>query len=211
MNAKSALDVLMSRLGGRTSPELRISCALEMQLQQEKLESAETLPYFLKSETASNHTAVGDRRLGKPSDFLRESDEDELIYIQDDGTEIMLDKGDYDDLLVKYSGQGSPKAYALRGNYIMFFPTPDAEYAVKFSSYYARQDRIQDSDAFENAWLKNAADLLISMTGLIIAGQYLKDPELVPVFAKAEAEAKVRLFHLQVAYEEANRERLLEE
>lgn len=211
MNAKRALDILMSRLGGRTSPELRAKCADEMQLSQERLEGSETLPYFLQSETANNLTKVGDRRLKKPGDMLRESDDDELIYVDAQGIEHALTKGDIDDLQGDFPDSGPPQAYGMRGDYILFFPLPDAEYSVKFTTYYARQSPIIDDASFENAWLKNASDLLISMTGLVIAGQVLKDPELVPVFSQAESAAKTRLFHMQVAWEEANRERLPEE
>lgn len=212
MNTKASLDILMGRLG-RTDPDLRSKCLLEMQLAQESLEQSETLPWFIQGEKADSLTDIDERRLRLPPDFLRESEEQELVYIDSEGEEHSLEKGSYDELREEFGAgaTGEPKKYAIRNDYIVFFPIPDSQYAVAFSSYYARQTPPEDTTASENAWFKNASDLLIARAGLVIASNYLKDPELVQTFGDLHKDAKTRLFHLEVAREEANRERDMED
>lgn len=211
MNTKDSLDILMGRLG-RSDPDIRAKCLLEMRLAQEALEQSETLPWFLMGEKAEATTDANERRLKLPPDFLRESEEQALLYVASDGTKKDLPKEGYDELLAHY-GQavGPPEAYAIRAEYLMFFPIPDQEYAVEFSSYYGRQVPPEDTTASENAWFKNAADLVIARAGLMIATNYLKDAELMSTFDGLLGEAKKRLFHLEVAREEANRSRDMEE
>lgn len=59
----------------------------------------------------------------------------------------------------------------------------------------------------ENAWLKYVPDLLIAKTGLIIAGEYLKDTDLVTLFGAQQERAVKRLANFETAREEANRSR----
>lgn len=212
MNTKDSLDILMGRLG-RSDPSLRTKCLLEMRLAQESLEQSETLPWFIQSEKADSATKVNDRRLRLPPDFLRESEEETLVVIDDQGIEHHLEKGAFDELLSEFGSEavGPPQKYCIRGEYLQFFPLPDAEYPVRYSSYYSRQTPPEDTTASENAWFKNAADLVIARAGLVIATNYLKDAELTKTFDGLLGDAKRRLFHLEVAREEANRQRDMED
>lgn len=211
MNVKASLDILMGRLG-RTDPDLRAKCLLEMQLAQEALEQSETLPWFIQGEKAEATTDANERRLRLPADFLRESEEQALLLVNSDGSKKDLPKEGYDELLAYYGQQvGPPEAYAIRGEYLLFFPIPDQEYSVEFSSYYGRQTPPEDTTASENAWFRNAADLVIARAGLLIATNYLKDAELTSTFDGLLGDAKKRLFHLEVAREEANRSRDMED
>lgn len=212
MNVKESLDILMKRLGNRTDPDLRASCLAEMKIAQEQLESAETLPWFIMSESASASTKAGERRLRLPADFLRESDEQELVIVKSDGTEKNVEKHSFDELHNHYGEQeGEPEAYAVRGEYLVFFPKPDAVFSVKFSSYYARQQPPIDTTDTPNKWFEHVADLLIAKAGVQIATNYLKDVDLAGVFVGNQKEAERRLFHLEVAREEANRDRQMED
>lgn len=212
MNAKDTLDVLMGRLA-RTSPELRTKCLLEMRLAQESLEASETLPWFLLTESTSTETTANERRIPLPSDFLRESEEQRLIRFDSQGVEHEIVKGGYDELMDHFGSAavGDPEAYAIRGQYILLFPVPTTVVEIEFSSYYGRQQPVEDSTSSENAWLKNVPDLLIARAGLVIASNYLKDGELVALFDGLLKDAQRRLFHLEVAREEANRERFMED
>lgn len=211
MHVQESLNVLMSRLGNRTDPDLRQACLREMKLAQESLEASETLPWFLLSETTFARTEAGERRIPLPPDFLRESEEQELVVIVDD-VRVTLPKGDYDTLRAEAEGiTGVPQAYTLRGQYLVLFPTPDAEYSVEFSSYYARQEPPSDTADSQNAWFKNFPDLMMARAGLVIASMNLKDGELTALFDGLLKEAQRRLFHAEVAREEANRTRMMED
>lgn len=209
MNAKAALDVLMGRLA-RSAPGLRASALNEMNvLQQTELEGGPELYWFLISEDATGQTVADERRVRLPSDFIREVDEKPLVSILDGEDDVKLIKADYEDAMIEFGteAKGEPKVYCLRGDYLVFFPKPDDAYQLKLPGYYAKQPLIIDDVSFENAWLKWASDLLIAGTGLVIAGSYLKDPELAQLFAGQKLVAQDRLNKLATAREEANRER----
>lgn len=212
MNVKETLDLLMKRLGNRTDPDLRAACLLEMKIAQESLESSETLPWFVLSEATYAETEAGERRVPLPPDFLRESQEQEFRYYQADGTKKSIVKGDYDRLRSEFEGtSGPPEYYAIRGQYLIVFPTPDAIYKVEFSSYYARQEPPTDTVESVNGWFRNFPDLILARAGFVVASVHLKDPELIQTFSALITEAQRRLFHAEVARDEANRTRTMED
>ena len=210
MNVKKAIDRLMGRLGNRTSPSLRASCVEEMTLVQEQLEQAPELPWFIEDEWADALTEVNEPRIPLPTDFLREIEDRNLVLVRDDGTLKDLRRMNYDEMEVEYprnSSPGEPEAYTYRGEYIELRPTPDREYTIAFPSYYSRQPAPVDVETSENKWFKNVPDLLIAMTGVVMAGQYVKDAELVALFSAQQTSAENRLVRLMTAHEEENRDR----
>lgn len=201
----------MVRFGGRTSPVLRANTLLELKLQQETtLEGGSSLPWFIITEDATVTTTVNERRVEVPSDFIREVEEKPLLYVPSDGDEIELHKGSYEELLAHHGSEavGAPKDYALRGDYIMLFPKPDAIYTLKLPGYYARQAAPTDTTA-ENQWMKWVPDLLMALTGETIALQHIHDFELGLTFTSMKAAAYKRLDDMEVAREEANRDRAM--
>lgn len=213
MNAAATLDILMGRLG-RSSASLRANALKEMtHIQQTKLEGGATLPWFLITEDAETVTTIGERRIKLPSDFIREVDEKPLVYKISDAVDRKLVKKPYDDLMKEYGDEasGPPEKYSVRGHYIMLFPKPDAEYTILFPGYYARQITPQDADSSENEWFKWANDVILAETGLVMASQYLKDPDLSELFRSMIQDARQRLFVSEVAREEANRDRDMDE
>jgi len=142
-----------------------------MQDAQQRLESEAILPWFLMSEVSSINTVSGEERVPLPVDFLRERDEDGLWYFNSAATDdsdvwLELAKDDLDDLRRAYPGEGAPKGYALMGDYLRLFPTPDAAYTLKMSYY--KTDTILSSN-IENDWLKYRPWLLIAEAGMDIA------------------------------------------
>lgn len=214
MTASKILDLLMSRLGDRREPELRALCLLEMALAQETvLEAGPVLPWFLITEEAVTTTTVNDHRVELPDDFIREVDDGEypLYYRPADGSsDVVLTKGSFSELRAKNWGErDTPMGYALRGEYLMIFPKPQEEHILVLPGYYARQTPPSDSDSFENVWCKWAPDLLMSVTGEIVAAQHLQnvDPIVVQSFSNIKVEAYNRLSRMETAREEANRDR----
>lgn len=209
MNVKKALDLLMKRLGNRTSPNLRAACLDEMTVAQEQLEQAPELPWFIEGEWAEAFTEPGEDRVPIPTDFLREIEDRNLVIVRD-GVITDLRKSDYDAAEVEISRNAEPSVpthYMYRGNYIILRPVPNDVYTIAFPGYYARQQPPVDVETSENAWFKNVADLLIAMAGVNVAGQHIKDPELVQVFSAQQNSAENRLVRLMTAHEESNRTR----
>lgn len=209
MTGKEILDILMGRLG-RDSPEFRAKTLLEMKLAQEdRLEKRATLPHWLITERADTVTEIGEPRLFLPSDFIREVEDMNLMLVEEDGNELDLGKRGWDEALVEYddADTGEPAIYTMRGNYVHLRPTPDAVYTIRFPGYYARQPAPIDDASFTNAWLTHASSLIIGLTGMVMAGLYLKDPELVAAFGITAKDANKELDDAITAFEEANRER----
>lgn len=210
MNVQKSIDIVMGRLGNRTAPPLRAKILNEMDFcQQNDLEGGATLPWFIITENAITNTKVGERRIALPPDFIREAEEKDPVKVVAGGEDVRLVKMGYDQALEEFGDEsvGPPQAYALRGNYFLLFPIPDDIYQLKIPGYYARQDPPIDSEASENAWFRWASDLLVAKSGLVVASMYLKDPDLVQVFTVLLQQAQDRLFKMEVAREEANRER----
>lgn len=213
MQGSKVLDLLMSRLGNRTEPALRATCLLEMQLAQEaQLEGGATLPWFLITEDATVSTTTGERRVEVPEDFIREVDQEKPLYYRpsDGSADVKLTKGSYEELMdwYKSDAEGAPEKYALRGDYFMLFPKPDAAYTLVLPGYYARQTAPADSSV-ENKWLKWAADLMVAATGEVMCIQHLQSDNtaLMSSFVAMKKIAYDRLTMMEAAREEANRDR----
>lgn len=209
MTGKECLDLLMGRCN-RDSPEFRQKALLEMVLvQTDRLEKRALLPHWLITEQAEAFTEPDEPRLYLPSDFIREVEDMRLLLVDTDGNELDMRKKGWDDALLYYddTAVGVPDVYTMRGNYIHLRPTPDDIYTVRLSAYYARQPILLDDAGFTNAWTENATGLLIGLTGIVMAGQYMKDADLVTTFGVLAKDATKELDDSVVAFEEANRNR----
>lgn len=210
MTGKECLDLLMGRLGRTGNPQLRAIALTEMILvQTDRLEKRPLLPHWIITEEAEAFTEPDEPRLYLPTDFIREVEDMNLMIVDADGNERDLKKKGWDDAVLEHddTARGEPAVYTMRGNYLYLRPTPDDVYTVRLSAYYARQPRIVDDANFTNAWTENAPGLLIGLTGIVMAGQYVKDAELVTTFGVLAKDANEELNVSIVAFEEANRSR----
>lgn len=209
MTGQQALNMMMARMN-RTNATLRANCLLEIiQYQQMELEKGAVMPDFLIVRDASISLTAANRRFTLPSDFLRELDEDETLWILDDDSEYhpML-KGDYEDFQDEFemSATGElPLNYALQGLYGYTFPIPTVNRTLKMD-YYGTGGTVAD-DAVETVWLKHASDLLIGGAGAIVNALYVKDAEAAVAFAAMEQRGRNRLLTEQTARAEAGRSR----
>lgn len=201
----TAVSLIGLRLGQRT--DLTSAILLEMQeVQNTVLEQHEWLPWFLESEMASADCTADDERLPLPSDFLGELEEAGL-WLYDATAEspfTELSKGTYDELLRKHPTPAKPRAYAITGSYFLLKPTPDAVYSFKMRYYQA--DAILDTN-IENKWLANASDLVMALTGVVMAEKYLQNGQLADRFKQDAGDAWARLYKRHVAWQEANQTR----
>ena len=211
----AAVDLLLQRLGQRTGQtSLRDKIIAELAFVQEvTLEGAPELPWFLLTESATTTTTIGEERVQLPGDFLQEWDDSALVRIQDDGSEKVLIRDDWD--VVKYSvtGSGPPTHYDLVGDYYLLRPVPDKSYTLKMR-YYARALPLSgtygDANNIENLWLKWASDWLIAETGALIAEQYLQSPGMAARFKEDALRARARVMAKSTIMAETNKQRFME-
>lgn len=206
MTLSEALTMLKFRLGSRTDADLDTIIPVEMAQAQFELEHTGQPPWFLLTEDATAVTVASEKRVPVPSDFLLETDDDNLWLLDPDtGEPQELEKGDLD-ASTAYWGleEGTPSGYAITGRYFHLFPTPDAEYTLRMKYYSGDSTPTSMAAGDTNLWLTWAADLLLARTGRRMA-TYIRDPELVQIFAVEEQTAVARMLTEQTAREEVNR------
>lgn len=216
MKRDQVIEIILQRCGQRQDDVvLQAACVSEMALVQETiLEQADFKPWFLLSEY--HHTIVNttDTRLPLPPNFLEEHDEG-TVWVRDltqSPVWFKVSKDDQDHLEEKYGdAPGMPKEYSIVGNYINLFPLPDKHYNIRMR-FYERQPQLltpykTEQAVEENAWLRHAADWIMSETGAIVAEQYAKDKATGDAFRLQATEARKRVYSQTIAREEANRSR----
>ena len=209
MTGAAMLTMMMARMN-RTNATLRAKALLEVILyQQTVLEKGPVLPDFLITRKATVALSAADNRFTLPSDFLRELDEDETLWIVDDNSEHQpMVKCDDDDVEARFTSDDTgslPLEYKIEGLYGYTYPIPTVARTLKLS-YYGTGATIAD-DAVETVWLKHAPDLILGGAGLIVNSIYVKDPEATLIFAGLEAKGMKRLLDEQTARAEAGRTR----
>lgn len=203
MLRSEAVALIAARLGNRT--DLNNSIITEMKLMQSTLEAGEFIPWFLLTEFSEILGSAGEERIPLPTDFICEYEHGTLwIYDANDTEDPWkeLTKDDYDALKAAKTGSARPTHYALVGLNFRVLPVPNAAYTYKMI-YYANAQEL--SSDIENAWLKYAADWLITETGAKIA-PYLAMGEAAASFKTDALIAKNRVFKLHEARQHANRE-----
>lgn len=182
MTRSEAVALVKQVLGFQTNRDATI--VTNMQLQQSKLELMPTKPWFLLSTPQDLTTTANVAYVAVPTDFLCDNDEGGMWYYDstaDAGYELTeMKKDDYDVLVENYRGSttGIPEAYALMGERLYLFPTPDAAYTLKY--IYYKKAALLASDV-ENEWLQHIPELLIGKTGAMMAAS-LRDFEALKVF-----------------------------
>lgn len=203
MTRGEAIAEVALGLGNRTDLDAQIG--VQLQRAQRALEedaALQKLPFLLSEYTRTNTTA-GEERVALPVDFLGEYDEGTLwIYdatLSDPWKE--LEKGWLEELKAYYVGEGEPKEYALSGGYFRLFPTPDDAYELRMLYWQRQPTLVNLGDT--NAWLTEAADLLIAETGVRTA-KYVRDAAALKMFAADRQVAYDRAMRMISAREVSN-------
>lgn len=211
-----AVDLLMGRLGQRTSTVLQQAIIDEMVFAQEVvLEGRSELPWFLLSESATEGTIPNEERVPIPADFLIEWEEGGLYLQESDGTETLMEREDWDVLKAepRLEGTGKPTFYDLAGDYYLLRKIPDAVYTLKMR-YYQKDASLTgaygDTSNIENVWLAQASDWLIAETGVIIASQRLQSEKMANMFMKQSDLARKRVMNKHTARIESNKNRIMD-
>lgn len=179
MTRNEAVALIQQQLGFRTDKSDEI--VTNMKLAQQSLEKGKILPWWLKSERSYIYTTADEQRVPLPTDFLREAEDSQLVYVPEDTTEklVFLDKDTTEQLEQFYGIEtGAPKAYSIDGVYFRIFPTPDDVYQIRM--VYMKKDQVLDTN-IENKWLLHLPYLIMGVTGTLIASA-LRDTTALSVF-----------------------------
>ncbi len=87
--------------------------------------------------------------------------------------------------------RGQPTHYAYWGQQIRLYPVPDGAYQIRLSGLFKLP--LLTADADENAWSKDAEDLIRHRAKSILYSQYLRDDTNAARAAALEAAAHERL------------------
>ncbi len=170
MTRDEAITLMQQQLGFRGDQASNL--VLYLKLAQQQLELEPGKPWFLVSENLTTSTTPSEARVGVPSSMITEYDDAALFWVpsvgDNAGKELELKKDEYDILVRNYrdSSPSQPKAYALRGDYFVIFPTPDASYQLLINIF--KHDVVLDSNV-ENQWLKECPLLIMGKALQLIA------------------------------------------
>jgi hypothetical protein len=212
MLASEAISRIQRKLGYRSDKADEIldelkdaQLTLEMGVPTPGGKGGTFFPWFLTSEVATATVVVNEPRLLLPSTFTGDLENHKLYYFdssaEDDEQWNILEKGDYEFLLSKYPGKGTPKAYAYSGDYWRIFPVPDGTYPLKV--IFAEKDSILDTVGVENRWLKYCPWLLISAAGANIAAS-VRDSNALQFFQARFAVEQVAVHAATIARSDTN-------
>ena len=205
MTRDDVIQLLGWRLGDRSDMASRIQMEMKV-AQQNVLEGNRWLPWFLSAESVGTTGLTG--TLAVPTDFLAEMEEGHL-YITVEGQDLRLVKKDYDEAksLTAGSDAGHPEYYAVVGDVVHFFPTPDQDYPYVWQYYASAPDMTAVTG--ETPWLKYAADLVMAVVGEQLAAKHIQNPEMAMQFRQDIAPAWDRLYTQHIARQEINQLRSL--
>lgn len=142
----------------------------EIQLAQQELEKRAELPWFLLSEEATIPLTAGEDRVPLPSNFLREYNEEGGMWRRStDGVKYIMRKS-IRGLHIFYPQTeeygDNEYYYSLDGNYFRIYPEPTNGDTI--GMLYYKRDVVLSSN-ITNAWLTNAATLLLAKAAMPIA------------------------------------------
>jgi hypothetical protein len=173
MFVPQAIQLIQFKLGRRRDLDEQIRLMLD--LRQEALEKSDILPWFLAQKIPMTWTmpvgsSVPPNPAPLPTLWLREHDQSgvfiEVPTAEPDRREVELTKITLEKGRAIYGqSSGQPKAYAIVGGNIQFFPAPDKVYTIFFDCY---AKDVLPSVAFEtsgnaatNLWLTHAPLVLV--------------------------------------------------
>lgn len=207
MTGAEAVAQVKLMLGFRKTLDATI--LTQLNIEQDKLETEASLPWFLRRNSTTIHTNPGSPFIDKPADFIREWDEDPLYFLYtDQGNDyrVNLVKDSESYLTARYSGSLVPAGYAELGNQWKLIPTPSIDFRINYSYYAHAADIV--ADATTNPWLIHNPEVVIGRAGLIIATG-LRDKVGMEVFGALAAAGTEKIISVTAAQDEAGARRVI--
>ena len=193
-------DLISARLGNRGSG-FDTQIETEIKFAQVEQEAFAQLPWFLINYDTSQATAANTKTITIPTDFLMEDDYTQLAAVHTDGSYRKLYKDDYDSLRTStfFETNRFPEQYAIVGDTVFFFPTPDAAYSLDW--HYYKKATVLSSNA-ENSWLANAPGVLLNKAGMQMA-RFLRDANAIGIFTQDYGMALKQMYDFDEARRQA--------
>lgn len=207
MNGSEAVTTILNRVSRQTNPSTNLSTWIysELNLAKNRLEAAPELPWFLLTEEAYQSITQGEERIAIPSDFLRETDTDNMQVEDTEATPSSfydLRKVQFDDARTRYGDTtGRPEVYVLSGGYFRVRPIPDKTTYRLWMTYFAKDEDVTQTSA--GRWLTYMPDLLIAEAGIVIATA-LRNDQAAALFTGLRKTEMDRLVRENVAREMVN-------
>lgn len=203
MTPDQAVAAIKRGLGFKTTLDTTIITAL--QEAQNDLENEAFLPKFLIQQK-SLVTAADTETINFPTGFIREDEDDSMVYLQDDYATVGPTPLHKDSAIFNrtaYPGTGEPAAYSVDKGVGKFriFPLPDDIYNLRSSCYI--KDTVLAAAGAANQWLTYAHKVMIGVAGRKMA-EGLRDKDAIALFQKIEAEGRATLVTGQEATEHEN-------
>jgi len=193
-------------LGFRADLASHIVAAL--QSAQRELEGGAVLPWFIRIQDDPIVLVADQQRYPLPETFIREDEDFGPFWTGLGGEDVFhLGQLNYSTGVTLFRGAnaGGPVAYAIRKDHLYFWPIPTEE--VTFHWHWFEKQDVLDSN-IENAWLREAPDLMIAVAGRQMA-MNLRDAAALQLFTDREARWKVWLETQHVARSESNQQYVL--
>jgi hypothetical protein len=171
MNRTAAIAIIKRGLGFRQTQDTAIISALQ-QVQRD-LEGGKTLPNWMLVFDAPIVVTSGTALATLPAGFLRFHEDYPPYYINSSGGSVTVTRKTDDEAHAAYPTvtppSGSyPSVFVLRKKTtIEFVPKPMTSFTAYLTYYKA--GLVLDSD-IENVWLANAANYIIGLAGMMVAG-----------------------------------------
>jgi hypothetical protein len=179
MLRSEAITIIKRGLGFRQTQDSAIVAALK-QVQRD-LEAGKTLPNWMLVFDASIAVTAGTAVATLPAGFLRVHEDYPLYWTNSENARVFIPRRNYTEAYQAFVASGSeddaatvmssgsyPQVYVQRNKTtIEFIPTPTVTFTA-FVTYY-KAGTILDSDV-ENVWLANAANYIIGLAGMQVAG-----------------------------------------
>lgn len=180
MLRSAAITTIKRGLGFRQTQDAAIISALQ-QVQRD-LESGKTLPEWLVVYDGPLSVVAGTATVALPTGFLRLHEEYPLYYTNSEGGRVAIPRKNPEEATAAYGDlvdAGYPHVMSMQTDRILFTPTPTQNFTAYLTYYKAAV--VLDSEV-ENAWLAHAANYLIGLAGVQVAGD-LRDKGAMEKFA----------------------------
>jgi hypothetical protein len=179
MMRSEAIGIIKRGLGFRQTQDTAIIAAL--QSAQRDLELGKTLPNWLLTFDVPVPVTAGTPAVTLPPDFLRLHDDYNTYYLNSDGARVFLPRKNYTEAYTAYvaSGRehdwidepdngGFPSVIVIQSRTTaVLVPTPTIDFTLYLTYYHSA---LPLTGEVENEWLANAANFLIGLAGMNVAG-----------------------------------------
>jgi hypothetical protein len=210
MTNKEMFDLIMQRLGNRTSTNTRAVVVKELNEIIRQMEQGDVLPWFMEDVWVESTIANQDY-LDLPSDYIRDDDEGNAEFGFTTGYK-KAPKDGYNQLRACYANSQAsvPIKFAVYGEKVYFGPTPDGSYTFRLPYFKRTGEVVDTTSTITNKWLLNFFNFVTLCTINIVARTHTRDDKLVNGTNSPLADARKLMWQAIEARAHAGREYLLD-